>query len=329
MEQWMRCKISFFDEKKQFRHDVHKYTRKSELFMKLWIALYIMSFISFAEASFLPESDLRSVVPAYGPANMTEPEFRAIISGIEKIYTPIVSVHGGKLSISGDWKSETPNAGATQMFGNWQVKITGGLARRPELTQDGFALILCHELGHHLAGFSFAPVDNPFAGAWAANEGQSDYFATHVCARKIWEKEIEKNAGFRETASPTIRRSCDAAWLDHEEQNLCYRTLSAAESVAFTMAALMQKPMPAFDTPDPSQVEKTNHAHPAVQCRMDSSFQGAICQAGFNDRLIPGKKVREGKDSVEAEREAARVSCTRYSNYEAGLRPACWFKSRL
>ena len=55
------------------------------------------------------------------------------------------------------------------------------------MTPDGFALVLCHELGHHLAG-------NPRVQAWAANEGQSDYFSTQSCARELWSGETAENA---------------------------------------------------------------------------------------------------------------------------------------
>ena len=55
----------------------------------------------------------------------------------------------------------------------------GGLARHKLVTPDGFALVACHEMGHHLGGA-------PRRGGWASNEGQSDYYATTKCARRIW-----------------------------------------------------------------------------------------------------------------------------------------------
>ena len=72
----------------------------------------------------------------------------------------------------------------------YKVIMFGGLARRPEITADGFLLVVCHELGHHLAGY-------PFIDDWAANEGQADYFATQSCTKNIWQNDNETNSTFR------------------------------------------------------------------------------------------------------------------------------------
>ena len=32
------------------------------------------------------------------------------------------------------------------------IELNGGLARRPEVSSDGFTMVICHELGHFLAG---------------------------------------------------------------------------------------------------------------------------------------------------------------------------------
>jgi hypothetical protein len=203
------------------------------------------------------------------------------------------------------------------------------LARRPELTPDGLALILCHEMGHHLGGFVIAPSQFPFEKAWAANEGQADYFATQVCSRKIWINETAVNAGFRKTATTKILKLCDSVWNYSSEQDLCYRVLTAAEAMTTTMAVLMKKPIPDFETPDAVEVEKANHSHPLPQCRMDTALEGALCLAPFNEGIIPGKGISGGVESLEAEREAASFSCAQFSGYSIGLRPKCWFKPRL
>ncbi len=286
--------------------------------------------------TFLPEDQISPLASlTFGNSNITESEFNQEINRISNIYAPIISANGGKLNMSGDWKSEKINAAARQMFGSWQVVITGGLARRPELTLDAMTLILCHELGHHLGGFAFAPatpipIPVPGADAWAANEGQSDYYATHVCAHNVWGNDLERNAEFRNTTSVEIKSYCDSVWSNTDEQNLCYRNLTAAESVAFTMAALKKDAtQPSFETPDQSVTDKTNNKHPATQCRMDTSFQGALCLANFDESIIPGKKAAGGVDSVEAEREALSNSCSSITGFDIGQRPACWFKSRV
>lgn len=297
---------------------------KSILFVLLCITIN-------ASATWLDPREIRNDLAPSDPreSNLTESEFRARIKELQDLYSPLATNHGGKLNISGDWKSDKLNAGATQTFGGWQVKISGALARRPELTKDAFSLILCHELGHHFGGFVIGPAQTPFEKPWAANEGQADYFSTQVCARKLWVNRTDENAEFRKTVTAKIQKLCDPVWESLHDQNLCYRILTAVESLTTTMAALTNKPTPDFETPDTTIVNQTNHRHPVPQCRMDTATQGGLCLSVFNDSIIPGKNVSGGIESIEAEKEAASFSCTAYSEFKIGLRPTCWFKPRL
>lgn len=298
--------------------------------MKFYLLGLIFFFQTSLMAKFLPEDQiLVGALLNVGPSNTDEEGLKKIIAQLQTAYEPIVKSHGGRLSIKGSWKDEKLNAFANQLFGAWNVIITGGLVRRPELTTDGATLILCHELGHHLGGFAFASNGSPIGGTWAANEGQSDYFATHSCARKIWTSELEKNFQSYQSSSLEIRSQCAKVWEDQDSQNLCARILQAGESVALTMMALKKETVtPSFSTPDTNVVDKTKSTHPATQCRLDTSLQGALCTAIFNENFIPGKKARGGPFSDAAEMESANFTCTKTSNYNIGLRPACWFKAK-
>ena len=301
------------------------------------IVFTIASFLSqSAFATFLPENEIAALeLLPKGQPNITEEQFNENIRYISEIYSPIVSKHGARLRITGQWKSDTINAAARQMFGVWDIVFTGGLARRPEMSSDGMVLILCHELGHHLGGFAMAPgisspMPIPGTEAWASNEGQADYYATHVCSHLVWGSQKEQNAKFRETAPANVRSHCDSVWSSVDKQNLCYRSLVATQHISNTMAVLRkEEKMPSFDTPDTNKSNETNHKHPATQCRMDTSFQGALCSAPFDLSLIPGKKVADGVDSIAAEREAMMNSCSSLTGFQVGLRPTCWFKQRL
>ena len=297
--------------------------------MKFYLTVFLLFLSSLSMAKFLPDNEiLVGALLNVGPSNTDEAGLQKMVAQLQTAYAPIVKSHGGRLNIKGSWRDEKLNAAASQIFGSWNVVISGGLVRRPELTSDGAMLILCHEMGHHLGGFAFA--NNGIGGRWAANEGQSDYFATQSCARKIWSSEIEKNAQSYQSSSLEIRSQCAKVWEDQDSQNLCARILLAGESVALTMAALRKDPTtPTFSTPDTKVVEQTNSGHPATQCRMDTSLQGALCTAEFDENFIPGKKVNGGPFSDAAEMEAAKYSCTKMSNYNIGLRPACWFKAKF
>jgi hypothetical protein len=294
--------------------------------MKTSLFTLFVCFLSLSpavsQARFLPDEVLAQAVSSMGPAQITEAVFNERIAELQTAYAPLVQKNGGRLSIQGKWKNDRLVARANQMFGSWKIEFSGGLARRPELTPDGMTLILCHELGHHLGGF-------PFVDSWASAEGEADYFSTHVCARKMWSQQSQKNAEARISVNPVAKLKCDVVYSATPDQDLCYRTAVATESVILTMAALMKRPMPQFDTPDPEVVAKTRLNHPAVQCRLDTLFMGASCSAPFNENIIPGKRTKAGPSSLEAEQEASANSCTQTSGFSEGLRPLCWFKPRL
>jgi hypothetical protein len=295
---------------------------KTSLLFLFLFAMAINFTPQVTQARFLPDDIMNSASLVTGTPQITEAVFNERISQLQTTFAPIVKGHGGRFSLKAKWKNDRLVARATQMFGSWKVEFSGGLARRPELSPDGMTLIVCHEIGHHLAGF-------PYDGSWAAAEGEADYFSTHVCAKKMWGQETQKNAEARASVKPFAKLKCDSIYSSTPDQDLCYRTSVASESVIQTMASLLNRPMPQFDSPDSEVVTKTLLSHPGVQCRMDTLFQGGNCSAQFNEQTIPGKKVSGGKTSVEAEQEASANSCTQTAGYSEGLRPSCWFKARL
>lgn len=274
-----------------------------------------------AHAKILPDNDLYLQDRFDRASSVTEDEFEAIIARARSIYATHVTGNGGRLEIKGRWDDSTVNASATQFFGTWTVNMYGGLARRPEVTPDGFTLVLCHELGHHMAGF-------PFASNWAANEGQADYFATNHCAQLFWGDEPEQNAAAAASVHPLAKAKCDESWSTQAAQNLCYRTMNASQSLANLLAALKEQTVD-FATPDSSEVRSTDNGHPDAQCRLDTYAAGAVCTAEYDAAVIPGKRNGRGRNDRSAEEQAASFSCTARDQYETGLRPRCWFKPTL
>ena len=66
-----------------------------------------------------------------------------------------------------------------------------------------------------------------------------------------------------------------------------------------------------FETPDRTTVSRTNHNHPAPQCRLDTYFQGAICEVPYMDDV-------DEKDPLIG-------TCNRSTNHIDGNRPLCWY----
>lgn len=276
---------------------------------------------NLATASILPPNDLHLQDTIFN-SNITEEDFNEVITKAEAIYAPLIrDAFGGRLNVNRLWSNSTVNASASQFGGSWTVNMYGGLARRPEVTLDGFTLVLCHELGHHLGGY-------PFSSSWAANEGQSDYFATQSCARQLWVEDFELNESFKDQIPETPKAACEKAWTNDIDRALCYRTMAAGKSLADLFASLRNTQV-SFDTPDLSEVRNTDNSHPDGQCRLDTYVAGALCTIDFDKELIPGKGFGRNRNSAQAEEEAISVSCATQSGFDFGTRPSCWFKSLL
>ncbi len=292
--------------------------------LKLTAAFSCFAFSQMAFASILPPNDLHLRDNPSILANMTEDEFNTIINEIVDYYRPIVEAKGATLKTNNLWTNTTVNASAQQNGNTWIINMYGGLARRPEVTPDGFAMVVCHELGHHLAGFPFYGNDD-----WASSEGQSDYFATQSCARQIWRTQRAENARFADQVTEAEKQKCESAWRSDDDRNLCYRTVAAGNSLATLLSALNNGGVPKSDTPDLNQVRQTQTAHPKAQCRLDTYFAGSLCGVEFDETVIPARRHPKGQTSIEAEQTASTSSCMASTGWNVGNRPRCWYAPRM
>lgn len=238
-------------------------------------------------------------------ASMTEAQFKNVMAQVQAVYAPIAKSQGGVLKIQGDWKDPTVNAYASKEGNVWNVSMFGGLARRPETTLDGFMLVVCHEVGHHLGGYPF------YSESDMASEGQSDYFATQACAKKIWGRGVETLP-----APASYKSWCQARGGD---VTACTRSLLAGDSLAQLLAKLNGEKKPQYNTPDNSISTRTYEGHPKAQQRLDTYLAGLVCGKIFPTTYRPGMATDGvGYNTIQAEREALGVSCQN--------RPRSWFK---
>lgn len=254
---------------------------------------------------FLPPNDLKIPVNSLDARGIQEAQFNEVINTIEKIYKPVVAAQGRVLQINRLWTDATVNANASQSGNKDVLNMYGGLARHEAVTMDGFALVVCHELGHHLGG---AP-----ARGWASIEGQADYYANLKCLRQVFADSSSNAFTSMKGSDEVAQQECAAAFPAPADRAICVRAAMAGKSVARLFMALHNDPVaPGFDTPDPKVVTTMFTDHPATQCRMDTYLQGSLC--------------RQPVAAPLSATNAAAGTCTRSGGFTGGFRPLCWYK---
>ena len=259
---------------------------------------------------FLPENDL--YIPPWSLRGagqiVDEITFHHILDRVEAIYEPMVYETGAQLVLERFWTEGKVNAKAFRggpTKESWHVQMFGGLARHHTITPDGFALVACHELGHHLAGIPRSD--------WASNEGQSDYFASSKCFRRY--ARLDDNILIQSyTAVPDrVYVYCHLQHFDPEEAAICERASMAGLSLANLLNSFGRSPTPlSFETPDETDAHSTYHGHPEPQCRLDTFFHGALCERGEEEPFSLAN---------------SQGYCTRTErDYGVGVRPRCWYQ---
>ncbi|MCF8060567.1 MAG: hypothetical protein K9K67_14795 [Bacteriovoracaceae bacterium] len=266
------------------------------------------SFACVGGKGFFPRNNWRIPVEHKALNGITEIQFNDIIDKIANIYNPIFQSKGAQLSVQRLWSDATVNAYATRQGNEWIVQMYGGLARHGEITTDGFALVLCHEIGHHLGGVPRYPGTN----GWASNEGQSDYFAATKCLRKAWSTDDNQQIVSEMGIPSTLKSQCSSEWGNAEDQALCMRIGMAGLSTTRMFAVLSAGRMPAFDSPDNTQVNQTLDSHPPYQCRLDTYFQGGLCTVNYDE------EIGQSNPNIG--------TCNRANNQETGSRRLCWYR---
>ncbi len=286
--------------------------------MKL-ITLLLLSALIGAQAwacsedgkgGFLPENDLYIAANTKSvPTGISEDKFNEVIDKVEGIYSSITSSMGSNLNVARLWENGTVNAAAYPSGKEMNVMMYGGLARHPAITEDGFALVLCHEIGHHIGG---APKK---VMGWASNEGQADYFATLKCLRKIFALENNEAALKKILVPLKVTVSCSRQFKNKLDRQICARSAMAGMSVSKLFQSLRgQEKAPNFNTPDTAKVSVTFDGHPAYQCRLDTFLQGALCD--------------ESENTDVSQRDEVTGTCHPSLGDKIGLRPSCWMKHK-
>lgn len=284
------------------------------------IALVLPVFLLATQslATVFPDNEMNRNDDINRRTEVDEKTFNKTLDLVSKTFAPVVANFGAKLEIRGDWGRSTVNGEADREGKTWVVNMYGGLARLPGITPENFLFMTCHELGHHIAGFPFYP-----DAGWPSAESEADYFATRVCLKKIWKDDVEGNAAEAKTATPFAIKKCNEVWSTENDRNLCARVAMAGDRYAKFYADIRGWYPPELDTPEPFRVYATFFMHAKAQTKLDIYLAGDLCNAPWNDKIIPGLNA---KDDLAAEKEAAKYSCHQASGFADGIRPLSYFR---
>ena len=147
--------------------------------------------------------------------------------------------------------------------------VTGALAKEEVINQEAFAIVVCHEIGHVLAGF---PKQTSHWQSWSSVEGLADYFATNKCMKLFnsispWEKNLRFFDSY-------ILNKCQEHYGDNLEETLsCLRTASGIMSLQ-NYFNLKAKSKISMKNKDKTKVAKTLCKYPSNQCRIDTFWAG-------------------------------------------------------
>lgn len=256
---------------------------------------------------FLPENDLYLDVDYKSiSGGISQEEFNEVLDRVEQVYSPIIRQYNGNLKINRLWEDGTVNASANRQGSTFVINMYGGLARHQVITADAFALVACHEVGHHIGG---VPRYSDRGGEWASVEGQSDYFATTKCLRKLFMNDDNSSIVRSLNIPSSVAEKCENEFSAQNDQDICKRVAMAGLSSASLFA---NNNPPKFETPDQNVVSQTFESHPQAQCRLDTYYNGGVCYKSEDDEI--------------GQNDPDQGTCNRKAQDEEGLRPLCWYK---
>lgn len=258
----------------------------------------------------------------YNHPEKSKEKFELIVNQVVSLHLNMINeLLGSKdLEVRTDWESPTFNAYALKVaYGNTSsLFFHGALYRHRDITNDAFAVMVCHEVGHLIGGAPFVGFNNTVDKKLNISvESQADYWASSVCLKNYFKAHPativmpEKN----------IKLKCDTAYTDNEEaKNICYR--SGIASLSVTNFFKMDD-NPANKEKVPSSVAVTNQNYPNPECRQMTFMAGATCSLEdssieFHKKLLTDKLPGDFLCSEVVDGQLIQTE----------RRPRCWYNKK-
>lgn len=227
---------------------------------------------------FMPDNNLRHPVGQESGGGITQEMFDKILDAGQKIYEPYAAKKNEELVINHLWDDPEVNANACRGCEPGKVIVNqfGGLARDPHVINEGFTLVMCHELGHLYGGKPLIIGSDEMSV-----EGQADYYATLGCYKQIAaivpELKQPKDSYDTWSHNKCYTKFAKKTSIEDPKYIDCLNSLAGGLSLGDLLASLMGEDMPKYETPDKTVVKKTLQSYPATaQCRLDTYGAGTL-----------------------------------------------------
>lgn len=223
-------------------------------------------------------------------AQVSLEQFKDIAGIFQKEFGPELALRGARLEINRPPTPQMPDfwwnlpekhasySGYVESDGTQYhlLFLFGGYAKMSGMTADGVAMTLCHELGHGIGG---APMKKKNDNIPASTEGQSDYFASRHCIKRIF-RHLAPSAPIQAPSAYTASL-CEKQFTSAQELADCHRGFQTLEVERMFLKSIPGGADTFYETPDQSVVEVVNTEptfYPSSQCRLDTMMAGILNQ---------------------------------------------------
>jgi hypothetical protein len=172
-----------------------------------------------------------------------------------------------------------------------EVEIRLSSSFPTQLTSDGLAAIVCHEIGHFLGKRAkFGPwmkwLNADLVGM--AIEGEADYFASRECLPRVFKKNFVELRNHNDSDTHKVQHLCSDRFVDSSKLEICQRVILAGHAM---LRSINNSDAPtdlvkegknfkwveiSLDKKDRKFSLWTDWQHPSNQCRLDTFKKGAL-----------------------------------------------------
>lgn len=217
----------------------------------------------------LPDDPIRSAIE--------KNDFLEVTRAVYQSYRPEFIDQKIQVDINHDWEKPFFTAFAKKEGEeHFSINFWGGLARIPGMTNDAFALVACHEIGHFWGGRPMSRIDRL---SWSSSEGQSDYFATGACLKRYLRQTTHAQEHRKIESEASAYTLCRAQYSNDLDFSVCLKSIKAAKSFGKALNYLSENDLRLdITTPSPQVVDQTLYnTYPTEQCRLDTLINGSLC----------------------------------------------------